>query len=73
MATIKFEFDIGDSVLIKGVNVEGRIVGVYYGETGCQYQTSYFYDGNNKREYIYGFDLQLLSKTNKNKFGFIKD
>ena len=73
MASIKFEFDIGDLVKIGDVDLKGRIVGLYYGDTGCQYQVSYFYEGNNKREYLYGFDLQLLSKTNKSKFGFIKD
>lgn len=50
---INFVYEIRDIIRIKGLNVEGIIVGYYYGETGPQYQVSYFLNGEVCLKYLY--------------------
>ena len=68
---VDYKFDLKQDVKIKGLNVEGRIVGYYYGETGIQYQVAYFVRGEKKTTYLYPEDLDDVDGSEE-KFGFNK-
>jgi hypothetical protein len=55
--SVDFEHSIGDKVKIVGIDVTGFVVGLFYGETGRQYQTAYFIDGEMKTIYLYEFQI----------------
>lgn len=65
---INFDFSIGDKVFIKDLNIMGVIVGLYYGDTGAQYQVSYIYDGIVRTGYMYKHFLS--TEFAKNLMGF---
>lgn len=61
MTHIDFKYGIKDEVTIKALKVRGMVVGLYYGETGNQYQVSYFLNGEKKTIYLYEEDLIKFS------------
>jgi len=54
---VDFNYSIGDKVKIKDIDISGFVVGLYYGDTGRQYQTAYFVDGEMKTIYLYEFQI----------------
>jgi hypothetical protein len=48
-----FDFTIGQKVTIQQLERKGRIVGLYYGDTGAQYQVRYFDNGAPQTVYFY--------------------
>ena len=65
---IDFAFEIRQAVKIKALNVIGIVVGFYYGETGTQYQVSYFLNGEKKVIYLY--EDELSGQIENAKIGF---
>lgn len=65
---LEFRYKIGDDVLITKLKVIGSIVGLYYGETGKQYQTVYYLNGDRKIVYFYENELDFSKDVDK--FGF---
>lgn len=61
MQKVDFDFSINDEVKVKELGVIGHVVGLYYGETGKQYEVAYFYDGDFKKLFIYGFQLSFVN------------
>jgi hypothetical protein len=55
--TVSFQYQIRERVWITELARPGRVVGLYYGETGQQYQISYFDDGEKKTTYLYSEDI----------------
>jgi len=68
MKTIIFEYDIKTKVEIKTIKTEGIIVGYYCGETGVQYQVSYFINGEKKVAYLY--PEEIVGIKEENELGF---
>ena len=66
--SIDFDYSLGDKVRITEIQISGHVVGLFYGESGKQYQVAYFVDGEMKTVFIYGF--QLESATKNNQIGF---
>jgi hypothetical protein len=59
---LEFEYEIKEKVGIKDLELFGVVVGYYYGETGKQYQVSYFKDGDKKVTYLYPEEIEKLTK-----------
>lgn len=53
MKQVEFGYDLKQNVRIKALKAKGFIVGYYCGDTGIQYQVSYFVDGDRKVAYLY--------------------
>lgn len=66
--SVDFEHSIGDKVKIVGIDVTGFVVGLFYGETGRQYQTAYFIDGEMKTIYLYEFQIETSKANHSNGF-----
>ena len=56
---IKYKFSIGELVLIKALETEGRLLSVWSGRRGSEYQVRYCYNG--KFEEVYFFEDELES------------
>ena len=65
---VEFLYNIKDELAIKPLNVIGFVIGLYFGETGIQYQVSYFSDGAKKTTFLY--EEQLREPT-ENDLGFL--
>ena len=65
---VNFKFSIKSDIKIKKLNVSGFIIGLYFGETGRQYQISYFINGEKKSTYFYEEEIESTDGTEK--FGF---
>ena len=70
MIKIEFVFNIGDRVKIKEISRIGRVVSLYYAETGDQYEVAYFNEGESKHCYFYSFELVLVKDGEDFQFGF---
>ena len=66
---VDFLYSIKDEVSIKNLNVLGIVVGLYLGDTGVQYQVSYFADGSKVTTYLYE---EQLKKPVGDELGFLK-
>ena len=62
LQTITFEYKIRQQVWITELARPGLVVGLYYGETGQQYQISYFHDGEKQTTYFYHEQISADSK-----------
>ena len=60
MATVLFNYEIKGKVKIKDLNVIGTVIGYYVGDTGKQYQVSYFLNGERKILYLYDTDITTV-------------
>jgi hypothetical protein len=69
--TIDFSYSIGDQVQIIEIEKNATVVSLYFGETGCQYQVTYFVNDEIKRNYFYGFELKLIEDVDSRKMGFL--
>ena len=67
MGSITFKLNLGEVVHLKELDVKGRIIGYYFGETGIQYNVSYWYDGQRKTTYVFPGDIARLEDS---KMGF---
>ena len=65
---IKFEYGIRDRVMILALNVVGMVVGLFYGESGRQYEVAYFLDGSKERTYLYSEEIGVPDGS---ELGFI--
>jgi hypothetical protein len=65
---IEFKYELKKLVLISAINVLGFIIGYYYGETGKQYQVTYFHNGEKKTLYL--FEEELEEPTGSESMGF---
>lgn len=57
MMTLKFE--LGDRVKIVELKCSGRVVGIFVGDSGAQFNVRYFYNGEAKTVYFYTDELEL--------------
>lgn len=53
-----FDFGINDQVMIPALETKGRVVGLYYGDTGAQYQVRYFFNGCPQTVYFYRDEIE---------------
>jgi hypothetical protein len=58
---IRFLYSIGDRVKITDLDRCGYVTGLYYTETGKQYQVSYFHEGDLKTNYL--LESQISEST----------
>ena len=65
--SIEFTYAIGDRACITEIDVIGHVIGLYYGETGKQYQTTYFNGGEKVTAYLYDFQLSRAKDKKKNE------
>jgi len=70
MPNIKFMYDLKQEVQIKNLDTKGIVVGYYYGDTGIQYQTAYFLNGD--RTTIYLYPEEICKLNGEEKSGFLK-
>lgn len=56
-----FSHSVNDKVLINALECKGRVVGLYYGDTGAQYQVRYFYNGAPQTVYFYGDEIEAIN------------
>lgn len=68
---IQFEHELKSKVKIKALDVEGLVVGYFYGENGKQFQVSYFLSGERKVLYLYPEEISKATGTEK--LGFLKN
>lgn len=55
-------YNLSDSVVIKGIEVEGRIVAVYKDHGHIQYKVRYWMEGHIQEEYFYKQELEDASQ-----------
>lgn len=67
---VDFTYDIRDKVFIDDLNTVGTIVGFYYGDTGKQYQVTYFLNGEKRVTYLFDGDFQKVRKVVDQRMGF---
>lgn len=70
---INFRYNIRDKVLLHDLNIVGTVVGYYYGDTGKQYQVSYFINGEKRVSYFFEEDLSKVRKYVERVMGFVKN
>jgi hypothetical protein len=68
MMTVEFKYALKSTVRIKNIDTLGIVVGCYVGDSGVQYQTAYFINGERKVAYFYSEELS--GKVDKAQLGF---
>ena len=61
MNQIDFEFSLNDKVHITELNRDGRVVALWYGDIGTQYNIRYFDGGEAKTIYFFPDELKAIS------------
>lgn len=70
---VELKFQISDTVLIEELKLKGRVVAVFIGYYGVQYQIRYFYNGKVNTIYFFESELSLsLSDKAEQQLGFKK-
>lgn len=62
MKTIEFQYDIGDNIKIKAIEIEGRIDAMLFDSGGCQYRVIYWYDGKRNQLWLYEWETEKDTK-----------
>jgi hypothetical protein len=61
MRTVNYKHDIGDSVLIKDVNANGRVDSLSTDRNGQMYRIVFWMNGDRKAEWMYDWELEQLT------------
>jgi len=59
-SVMMFDLTINQPVMIPALETKGRVVGLYYGETGAQYQVRYFFNGSPQTVYFYRDEIEEI-------------
>ena len=56
---IKFDYTLGDKVVIKALKVDGIIDGLLNDSLGNMYRVAYWYDGERKSTWVYVNEIEV--------------
>lgn len=65
--------NIGERVKVVPLDIKGKITGIFVDKAGYEYQVSYFYNGEMKRAYFEGDDIEVLPQEDNGKCGFFSN
>ena len=60
MKMVEFEYDIGDEVLIKAINIIGKIDSLTLDNNGKMFRVIFWNDGSRHSIWMYSFEIGLF-------------
>ena len=60
MATVDFEFGLGDAVMVKALELPGRVDSLSAASDGMTYRVVYWCNGERKAEWLYGWEIGAM-------------
>tara|TARA_Y100000310_G_scaffold342450_1_gene445771 strand:- start:5829 stop:6056 length:228 start_codon:yes stop_codon:yes gene_type:complete len=66
-------FEVGESIYIIPLAIEGKVLSIWIGENGTQYQIRYFIDSEAKTVYFFPWEIEEYKEShNQKKIGISK-